>query len=256
VRLLDRLDRELGDGAGLVVITDYDGTLTPLVSTPGAAVLAPSVRATLARLACAERARLAILSGRGLADLRARVALDGVVYGGCHGLEITGRRLHFRHPRAHRAGVTATERALAAVLPSVPGALLECKGLAVSLHYRHVVPARRPAVREIAEQILRRRPDLTLVKGHLVYDFLPRVGWHKGTAARWMVSRMVRTLPARRAVIVYAGDDASDEMAFEALRDRALTIHVGAKPTAAEYRVRSVRDVQKLLHRLASAVTS
>ena len=256
MRLLDRLDRELGDGAGLVVITDYDGTLTPLVSTPGAAVLAPSVRATLARLACAERARLAILSGRGLADLRARVALDGVVYGGCHGLEITGRRLHFRHPRAHRAGVTATERALAAVLPSVPGALLECKGLAVSLHYRHVVPARRPAVREIAEQILSRRPDLTLVKGHLVYDFLPRVGWHKGTAARWMVSRMVRTLPARRAVIVYAGDDATDEMAFEALRDRALTIHVGAKPTAAEYRVRSVRDVQKLLHRLASAVTS
>jgi len=256
VRLLDRLDQELGDGAGLVVITDYDGTLTPLVSTPGAAVLAPSVRATLARLARAERARLAILSGRGLADLRARVALEGVVYGGCHGLEITGRRLHFRHPRAHRAGVTATERALAAVLPSVPGALLECKGLAVSLHYRHVVPARRPAVREIAEQILRRRPDLTLVKGHLVYDFLPRVGWHKGTAARWMVSRMVRTLPARRAVIVYAGDDASDEMAFEALRDRALTIHVGAKPTAAEYRVRSVRDVQKLLHRLASAVTS
>jgi len=256
VRLLDRLDQELGDGAGLVVITDYDGTLTPLVSTPGAAVLAPSVRATLARLARAERARLAILSGRGLADLRARVALEGVVYGGCHGLEITGRRLHFRHPRAHRAGVTATERALAAVLPSVPGALLECKGLAVSLHYRHVVPARRPAVREIAEQILRRRPDLTLVKGHLVYDFLPRVGWHKGTAARWMVSRMVRTLPARRAVIVYAGDDATDEMAFEALRDRALTIHVGAKPTAAEYRVRSVRDVQKLLHRLASAVTS
>ena len=256
MRLLDRLDQELGDGAGLVVITDYDGTLTPLVSTPGAAVLAPSVRATLARLARAERARLAILSGRGLADLRARVALEGVVYGGCHGLEITGRRLHFRHPRAHRAGVTATERALAAVLPSVPGALLECKGLAVSLHYRHVVPARRPAVREIAEQILSRRPDLTLVKGHLVYDFLPRVGWHKGTAARWMVSRMVRTLPARRAVIVYAGDDASDEMAFEALRDRALTIHVGAKPTAAEYRVRSVRDVQKLLHRLASAVTS
>jgi len=256
VRLLDRLDRELGDGAGLVVILDYDGTLTPIVSTPGAAVLAPSVRATLARIARAERARLAILSGRGLADLRARVALDGVVYGGCHGLEITGRRLHFRHPRAHRAGVAATERALAAVLPSVPGALVECKGLAVSLHYRHVMPSRRRAVREIAEQVLRRRPDLAMVAGNLVYDFLPRVGWHKGTAARRRVSRMVPTLPARRAVIVYAGDDATDEMAFAALRDRALTIHVGARPTAAEYRVRSVRDVQTLLHRLATAVSS
>lgn len=256
MRLLDRLDRELGDGAGLVAILDYDGTLTPLVSTPGAAVLAPSVRATLARLARSNRARLAILSGRGLADLRARVALDGVVYGGCHGLEIAGRRLRFRHPLADRSGVAATERALAAMLPSVPGALLECKGLAVSLHYRHVRPSRRRAVRKIAEQVLARRPDLAMVAGHLVYDFMPRVGWHKGTAARWMLSRMVQSLPARRAVVVYAGDDATDEMAFTALRNRALTIHVGARPTAAEYRVASVRDVQALLHRMASAVDS
>jgi trehalose-phosphatase len=256
VRLLDRLDRELGEGAGLVAILDYDGTLTPLVSSPAAAVLAPSVRAILARLAESDRARLAILSGRGLADLRARVALDNVVYGGCHGLEIAGRQLHFRHPRAARSGVAATERALAAALASVPGAHLERKGLAVSLHYRHVVPSRRPAVREIAEQVLSRRPDLALVAGHLVFDFLPRVGWHKGTAARWLVSRLVRTLPARRAVIVYAGDDASDEMAFAALRDRALTIHVGARRTAAEYRVRGVRDVQALLHRMVSALAS
>jgi trehalose-phosphatase len=256
VRLLDRLDRELGEGAGLIAILDYDGTLTPLVSSPAAAVLAPSVRATLARLAESDRARLAILSGRGLADLRARVALDNVVYGGCHGLEITGRQLHFRHPRAKRSGVAAMERALTAALPSVPGARLECKGLAVSLHYRHVVPSRRPAVRKIAEQMLRRRPDLTLVAGHLVFDFIPRVGWHKGTAARWMVSRLVRTLPARRAVIVYAGDDASDEMAFATLRGRALTIHVGTRPSAAEYRVRGVREVQALLHRMVAALDS
>jgi trehalose 6-phosphate phosphatase len=152
--------------------------------------------------------------------------------------------------------VAATERALAAALPTVPGALLECKGLVVSLHYRHVVPARRAAVREIAEQVLSRRPDLLLIAGHLVFDFMPRVGWDKGAAARWMVSRLVRTLPARRAVIVYAGDDASDEMAFAALRGRALTIHVGSKPTAAEYRVRGVRDVQALLHRMVTALAS
>ena len=256
MRLLDRLDRELGEGAGLIAILDYDGTLTPLVSSPADAVLAPSVRATLARLAESDRARLAILSGRGLTDLRARVAVDNVVYGGCHGLEITGRQLHFRHPRAERSGVAAMERALAAALPSVPGARLECKGLAVSLHYRRVVASRRPAVRKLAEQLLSRRPDLTLVAGHLVFDFLPRVGWHKGTAARWMVSRLVRTLPARRAVIVYAGDDASDEMAFAALRGRALTIHVGARPTAAEYRVRGVREIQALLHRMVAALDS
>src|SRR4029453_14811200 len=136
VRLLDRLDRECGEGAGLVVIFDYDGTLTPLVSSPGAAFLAPSVRANLARLAGSDRARLAILSGRGLADLRERVALDGVLYGGCHGLEISGRDLRFRHPRAPRAGGGGGGTAAAAAAPPAPrGApgtwyLVSCRGSA------------------------------------------------------------------------------------------------------------------------------
>jgi hypothetical protein len=41
-----------------------------------------------------------------------------------------------------------------------------------------------------------------------------------------------------------------------ALRGRAVTIRVGARPTAAEYRVAGVREVQALLRRMASAVAS
>jgi trehalose-phosphatase len=255
VRLLDRLDRELGDGASLVAILDYDGTLTPLVATPGQARLAPSVRETLARLAEGERTRLAILSGRGLADLRARVALPDVVYGGCHGLEIAGRHLRFRHPGARPSCLTAARRALVASLPSIPGARLEWKGLAVSLHYRRVAPETRPRVKAIAARIVRDR-GLALVPGHEVFDFVPRVGWNKGRAARWIARRMARTLPTRRRVVLYAGDDTTDESAFEALRGRAVTICVGTKATAAEYRVAGVREVQALLRRMASAMTA
>ena len=255
MRLLDRLDRELGDGASLVAILDYDGTLTPLVATPDQARLAPSVRETLARLAEGDRTRLAILSGRGLADLRARVALPDVVYGGCHGLEIAGRHLRFRHPGARPSCLTATRRALVASLPSIPGARLEWKGLAVSLHYRRVAPETRPRVKAIATRIVRDR-GLALVPGHEVFDFVPRVGWNKGRAARWIARRMARTLPTRRRVVLYAGDDTTDESAFEALRGRAVTICVGTKPTAAEYRVAGVREVQALLRRMASAMTA
>jgi len=255
VRLLNRLDRELGDGASLVAILDYDGTLTPLVATPGQARLAPSVRETLARLAEGERTRLAILSGRGLADLRTRVALPDVVYGGCHGLEIAGRHLRFRHPGARPSYLTATRRALVASLPSIPGARLEWKGLAVSLHYRRVAPETRPRVKAIAARIVRDR-GLALVPGHEVFDFVPRLGWNKGRAARWIARRMARTLPTRRRVVLYAGDDTTDESAFEALRGRAVTICVGTRPTAAEYRVAGVREVQALLRRMASAMTA
>jgi trehalose 6-phosphate phosphatase len=234
------------------VILDYDGTLTPLVSSPGAAFLAPSVRANLARLASPIGAPRHPV-GRGLDGLRERVALDNVVYGGCRARD-RRPRLHFRHPRAHRSGVAATS---APWPPRSPGA-----GRAAGVQGTGREPALSPwcagapsAVREIAERCWP-APDLLLIAGHLVFDFMPRIGWHKGTAAQWMVSRLVRTLPARRAVIVYAGDDASDEMAFAALRGRALTIHVGSKPTAAEYRVRGVRDVQALLHRMVTALAS
>jgi trehalose 6-phosphate phosphatase len=94
------------------------------------------------------------------------------------------------------------------------------------------------------------------VAGHEVFDFVPRVGWNKGRAARWIARRMARTLPTRRRVVLYVGDDTSDESAFVALRGRAVTIRVGARPTAAEYQVAGVREVQVLLRRMASAVTS
>jgi len=221
-RLLARLERELACGAGLVAILDYDGTLTPIVPSPQTAVLAPSVRTTLERLATSDRARLAILSGRALADVRARVALDDVIYGGCHGLEIRGGGLAFRHPRVRTASLVRARRTLVAAAEAIPGSRVEFKGLAVSLHYRHVAPA--------------------------------WVRWGKGEAACWIAYRARRTLPRGGSVVLYAGDDATDEAAFAALKGRALTVRVGNGPSAANYRVRDVREMQVVLRRLAVAL--
>src|SRR5678815_3831800 len=89
----------VGDGL-ILLMTDYDGTLTPIVDDPADAILAVQTREDLARLARSPRARVAVISGRGIEDLRARVALDDVIYAGCHGLEIEGPNLLFRHPDA------------------------------------------------------------------------------------------------------------------------------------------------------------
>ena len=253
-RLLARLERELACGAGLVAILDYDGTLTPIVPSPQTAILAPSVRTTLERLAASDRARLAILSGRALADVRARVALDDVIYGGCHGLEIRGGGLAFRHPRVRTASLVRARRTLVAAAEAIPGSRVEFKGLAVSLHYRHVAPAWRRAVRELVTRVLRGVPGLTLIPGREVFDFVPRVRWGKGEAACWIAYRARRTLPRGGSVVLYAGDDATDEAAFAALKGRALTVRVGNGPSAANYRVRDVREMQVVLRRLAVAL--
>jgi trehalose-phosphatase len=196
---------------------------------------------------------VAVLSGRALADLRARVGLAGLVYGGCHGLEIAGPGVRFRHPGIRAARVTAARRLLLRRAARVPGAALEWKGLALALHDRRVPPARRAGVRALVADVACRFPDLAVIPGNRVYEFVPRVGWDKGAAARWIVRRLGPALGARPAVL-YAGDDTTDEAAFRALRGRGVTVRIGGGPSAAEYTVRGVAEVHALLRRLARAI--
>ncbi|MBI3635362.1 MAG: trehalose-phosphatase [Candidatus Rokubacteria bacterium] len=244
---------ELTRSTGVVVILDYDGTLTPIVASQGDATLAPSVRNTLTRLLRGGRARLAVVSGRAVADIRGRVALPEAVYAGCHGLEIEGGGLRFRHPHVNAGALVKVRRRLATEVASIPGAALEWKGLALSLHYRRVTASRRADVLKLATRVLRVAPGLRIIPGHMVLDIVPNVRWDKGRAVQWIAHRLARTLPDGRALVFCAGDDVTDEAAFAALRDRGVTVRVRGGPTAAEYAVRGVRDVHALLRWLARA---
>jgi trehalose 6-phosphate phosphatase len=197
----------------------------------------------LARLAASPRARVAILSGRALPDLQKRVGLVGVVYGGCHGLELAGAGWRFRHPRVRARTLAGARRALAA------GAAR----LAVALHYRRVAAARRPAVRTLVRDLERRLPGIVVIPGNRVYDFVPRVGWDKGRAARRIARRAAAELGGT-AAILYVGDDTTDEAAFRRLRRSGVTIHIGPGPTAAEFALRGVDEVHMLLGWLARAL--
>lgn len=237
-----------------MLILDYDGTLTPIVADPAAARLAAATRAVLGRLARHGGVRLVVLSGRSLADLRHRVGVPGAVYGGCHGLEIAGRGLRFVHPGA-RAGAGAVRRAARALgrgARTIPGALVEDKRFAVSLHYRRVPRARRPAALALAAAVRRSVPGLAVIVGKDVHEFLPRIGWDKGRAARWIVRRLRPTLPAaaRPPLLVFAGDDTTDEAAFAALRPRGVTVRVGARPGGAAYRVGDAGTLRAVLRRI------
>jgi len=200
--------------------------------------------------------RLVILSGRSLRDIRARVGLRNVVYGGCHGLEIAGAGLRFKHPRAgaRASGVRVAARLLARELRRFPGAFLERKGMTVSVHYRGVSRARRADVLSLAARVARRVPGIATLPGKNVVEFLPRVDWGKGRAVRWIARRLALTLPSRQPLILYAGDDATDEAAFAALTGRGITVRVGAERGGADYAVRGVRDMHTLMHRVARVI--
>src|SRR5262245_23165805 len=85
---LDHVNEIAGRRGRLAVFLDYDGTLTPIVSHPDKAFLSDSMRQTVQTLAM--HAPVAILSGRDLEDLRQRVNIDAIIYGGSHGFDVAG----------------------------------------------------------------------------------------------------------------------------------------------------------------------
>jgi trehalose-phosphatase len=76
-------------------------------------------------------------------------------------------------------------------------------------------------------------------------------GVNKGRAVlRWLKTREPGAL--RRGMVCYAGDDTTDEYAFEALEGRAMTIVVGKRARGAAYRTASPASLTRWLARLES----
>src|SRR3989338_2375424 len=89
-----RLQRQIEWVNDLVLLLDYDGTLTPIVRDPSAALLSKGMRDVLTRLAAQKKVTLGILSGRKLDQIRRLVRIPRILYGGNHGFElwIRGRK--------------------------------------------------------------------------------------------------------------------------------------------------------------------
>jgi len=230
---------------------DYDGTLTPIVDRPDLANITDPMREGLRRLA--RLCPVAVVSGRDLPDVRARVGVDGIFYAGSHGFDIAGpdgghapEAAQSAVPELDRAGVSLGTR-----LAGVPGVLLERKRFCLAVHYRLVDPGREMEVAEAAAEVAEASPRLRLGRGKKVFELLPAIQWDKGLAVNWL--RQALHLDGDRFVPIYIGDDVTDEDAFRALRESGIGIAVleTPQPTAARYRLRNPEEVKEFLDALA-----
>jgi len=238
------------------LMSDFDGTLSPIAPTPEQAQLAEGARDALAALA--HRVDLvAIVTGRAVADVRAKVGLPGLVYVGNHGVEsMTSGRVETL-PEAERYR-PLLERAADFVQRGVAfdGLYVEWKGLGVSLHYR--LSADWVAARAAILALLDRAPEgraLRITEGRAVVELRPPIQANKGTA----VERLVRRHGLRGVIIL--GDDLTDLDALRALRGLSDVEHLGIAVGAeagmpvcdeADYCLESVRDAIALLSILAN----
>ncbi len=239
----------------MLVALDFDGTLSPIVARPEDAALLPAAAAALRRLAARSDTVVAIVSGRGLDDVRERVGLAGIYYAGNHGFEIEGPAVDRVHPAAAEArpALEAAAAALARSLADEPGTEVEDKGWTLSIHYRR-------AQREGAEARVRAavsgaaaRTGLRVTEGKKVFEVRPDVDWDKGAATRFLLDTVAPdgALPA-----IFVGDDRTDEDAFVVVRDLGGGIVVAHEPppeTAASSWLAGPPEVAELIRELADA---
>ena len=223
--------------ARVLLAFDFDGTLAPIVPVPARARMRATTRRLLGE--AARRYPLAVVSGRALPDVSARVrGIPLQVVFGNHGLEHTAARAV---PSRRVAGWVASLRA---ALRGWPGVVIEDKGRSVAIHYRHAHDrARARRAIEVAAGTLR---GARVMGGLEAVNLLPGRAVHKGTALR----RALTICRCDRAI--YVGDEHTDEDAFTALASgRLLGIRVGAsRETRARFHLRSQAEVDELLRLL------
>ncbi|MCZ2095369.1 MAG: trehalose-phosphatase [Anaerolineae bacterium] len=255
--------RSLLDQPRLGLVTDVDGTISPIVADPDAAQVTPRARALLDALR-SHLALVAVISGRAVADVRERIGVPGLIVAGNHGLETWADGAVRLAPEAaaYRPALEAARDALHAALP--PGMQIEDKGATLSVHYRRAPdPAAAEATFGPVAQAVADAHGLRLFHGRMVFELRPPLDIDKGTAFR----RLVRDYALDGAV--YLGDDTTDADALRAARDLraagtcyALALGVESDDTPESVRAASdmllpgVAGVEDFLAWLLSAVSA
>ncbi|HLT27019.1 MAG TPA: trehalose-phosphatase [Zeimonas sp.] len=233
-----------------LVAFDFDGTLAPIVELPPLARLHPEVERLLRELA--ERIRVAIVSGRGIADLRARADISSIRLIGNHGNDaLLGDSDEAVQARRTMADWRARlQREIDRRFGPDGGVEIEDKQATLSLHYRRAAdPA--AAERALHEIVAALDPSARTIGGKFVLNVLP-------PGARTKLEALAE-LAAEMGVsrVAFVGDDVTDEIVFAAAPSDWLTIRVEPEgPTRARFSLASQHQVARLIERMIELLSS
>jgi trehalose-phosphatase len=249
---VDSLVAAAAAGRRLLLLFDFDGTLSPTVAHPEQARLPTATRQVLAELEAAG-CQLGVLSSRSLGDLRGRVDLPGAWLAGSGGLElwVEGRPVHEQHQAAGMTTIAACAREVAPEIAGLPGAWLERKPLGLTIHHHGASPETVGAIRKLAAGLQARTADVRVAVCTLGVEIAPCPDVHKGTA----VAEFIAAAGGGLLGLFYAGNEANDAEAMaEVIRRGGWVVGVGAAAPPAHERVSGPTDLRELLANLVSAL--
>jgi trehalose 6-phosphate phosphatase len=196
----------------LGLVTDMDGTISHPAETPEAAVVTPRNRELLGTFVLM-LPLVAVVSGRAVRDLQARVAIPGVVYVGNHGLErwVDGGRVLNEDVRQHRKALVSAMDELRPHL--TVGMWLEDKYATASLHYRLTPQPEKAAqfLTPLVQEVVARY-GLDMQLGKRLFEIRPPIEANKGT----VLARLVEEY--QLDAVIYVGDSLSDVDALNMAR--------------------------------------
>lgn len=239
----------------ILLFLDFDGTLAPIAQTPSEAVLPTGTRRVLKKLRAKDWCTLVVMSGRTLQSLTRKVRVEGIIYGGNHGVQLTGPNIDFQAPivsEAYRAFemIKSNVRSLTA---SMKGVVIEDKTHSLSVHFREVEETDVPKLTRTVGRVVQPFVDdgyVRITTGKKVFDITPS-SWNKGKAVQWLLRHPALTAISQSVVPVYVGDDVTDEDAFAAIGQNGFTVVVGnSRHSAAQYFLRDTAEVFKLLEKM------
>lgn len=232
-----------------LLFLDFDGTLSPIVEHHEDAEISDEMRNLVEELA--KKYPVAVVSGRGLSDVKKRVGLPELFYAGSHGFEISGPRGFARdHEEAVKVMPVFNELQpiLKEKLDHIPGVDFERKKFTLAVHYRQVKEEQQQEVQDVVMNVLKDYPEVTGAGGKKVIEIRPAIDWHKGKAVEFLKKELSKE---KNAFSIYVGDDVTDEDAFKFVAN-GLGILVGyhGVETYADYHLEDLEQVKQFFRKL------
>ena len=237
------------------ILTDIDGTISEIATTPEEALVTPSMQKVLSKLK--EKFQMVgVISGRSAMNAKAMVGVDGIIYVGNHGMEYINGNEIFIEPEAlnYLENIKrSVEKLKNSELSKINGLMFEDKGICIAIHYRQCElheNARKKILDAINNSI--DASELKLIEGRKVVEIKPPINRDKG----FIVEKIVEKYDLNR--VIYIGDDVTDFDAFIKLKElektgkiRMASIVVLSKEipdyvkSSSLFHVRSVDEVQR-----------
>ncbi|HER40200.1 MAG TPA: trehalose-phosphatase, partial [Salinimicrobium catena] len=232
-----------------LLFLDFDGTLSPIVEHHEDAEISEEMRSLVRELS--KKYPVAVVSGRGLSDVKKRMGLPDLFYAGSHGFEISGPG---GFARDHEEAVKVMpvfnelEPLLKEKLDHIPGVDFERKKFTLAVHYRQVKQEQEQEVHDVVAAVLKDHPQVIGAGGKKVIEIRPAIDWHKGKAVEFLKKELSKE---KDPFSVYIGDDVTDEDAFKFVVN-GLGILVGyhGLETYADYHLEDLEQVKQFFRKL------